>query len=835
MSKPLQPPPQYYRYLYKKVAVLGDGVMGSQIACSLINSKIPVILYCTIDIPDEEKEQYRKNILARISKAKPAMLAHKSFIANCDLQFLDTEKGKAELGTCGLVIEAIIEQSAEKRKLYKKVANYLSENAILATNTSGLPINELVEGLSDGLAKNFLGIHFFNPVRYLSFCELILSPKTDKAKVEKLHGFLTTILGKRVVIAKDSPAFIGNRLGLFNVLITFHLAEKYNLPADLVDELTGRLIGRANSATFRTADVVGLDVLKFVADNMKENLPNDPWNKYFELPPMINKLIKENKLGSKTKQGIYHKRKDGIYVFDTSLNDYRKTTKNLDAKLKEIINKKNKQGKSGIAVNLLKISEYDHPQAKFLWDLHREFFLYASHHLSSYTYSVRSADIALCSGFGWSMGIFALWQAVGIKEVIDTIEQNQITEGDSSLTEIKVPVWVKSIPSFYQKEGALSEDGANFISLEKQGISLRQSRSPQVVNEQGIDDKVVFENEGIVAHQINQRIVAVAHKTKMNVLSYDVINGYHQLLDMMEEKGGALVIHQLKPNFGAGANLAEMLIAVKTGALRESGTMSFIKSKAAKMLNSKLPDVSSLPPLAAVIQQLQNLTMRIKHGKIPVVSCVDGLALGGCCELLMHCTKVVASINSYIGLVEIGVGLLPGGGGTKEMAFRAAIKQGITPGMNYLAEYATNILMAKVSTSAYEAIDLGYLTENDTIIANPDELFYTGCRIAESLLESDYHPISEDTLFPVVGRDGYANILTTLENMYHGNFISGHDRLCAETIAKVICGGDVNNNYQVKSEWILKLELESFLNLLETEKTQERVEHILKTNKPLRN
>lgn len=828
MSAPLSSLPQYYRSAYRKVAILGDGMMGSQIACAMANSRVEVLLYCTIPVESSKKDDYKKSLRKRISSFKPAALAHKSFLNDIKIYFLDDEDDLMELKNCDLIIEAIIEQLEEKKKLFKKIAPAVSDTAMLATNTSGLSIHSLSSVLPDKLTKRFLGIHFFNPVRYLSFCELIPSSASQIKELDTLRGFLTTILGKRVVIAKDSPAFIGNRLGLFSILATFQLAEKYALPADLVDELTGKLIGHASSATYRTADVVGLDVLKFVADNMNDNLKDDPWHSYFTLPDWVEKLIKEKKLGSKTKQGVYQKKADGIYVYDNG--EYRKSEKRIDSKLKKMI----VSNPGGIADALLEISRYNHPQAKFLWDLHRELFLYASYHLADYAYSLRSADIALKSGFGWQSGLFELWQKIGMKTVIDRIKQD-IGSGSLTLTKTQIPQWVENVVAFYQKDGAIADDGVSLVPFESTGFALRLQRSPQYIQEQGINSNILFENEGIVAHEISERLVSIAHKTKMNVLSYDVIAGYHKVLDMMEQRGGAIVIHHLKEHFGAGANLAEMLVAVKTGRVRTAGTMSVIKSKLAKLADKRLPDVSKLPPLCDVISALQNLSMRIKHGPTPVVACVEGLALGGCCEILMHSTKVVAAINSYIGLVEIGVGLLPGGAGTKEMAMRAAQRQQGSPGMDHLATYASQILLAKVSGSAYEAREFGYLRDDDYIIANPDELFYTGCRVAESLLGSDYRPLPATTTFEVAGRDGYANILTRLENMHHGKFISDHDRHCAQTIANVICGGEIDAGEKVTSQWLLKLELDAFIDLIETEKTQERIEHILKTGKPLRN
>ena len=827
---PLATSPLSFRLLYQRVAVLGDGVMGSQIAIHLANCGVPVILYCTISVEKEERTAYCAALKKRMAKLKPAALATTATLDRIKIAFLDEleedARAKEEFATCTLLIEAIIEQIDAKKSLYQTIAPSVNPDAIIASNTSGLSINDLAAVLPKTFATRFCGIHFFNPVRYLPLCELIPLPSVPVKQQENLSGFLTSVLGKRVVISKDSPAFIGNRLGLFCVLTTFALAEKYKLPPDLIDELTGTLILHSNSATFRTADIVGLDVLAFVASNMESNLTDDPWHSYFSLPAWINALIADKKLGTKTKQGVFHKRGKEIYVFDPSLDDYRPRKTAIDPELKKHIRNK------GIAKALLSLQTMQHPQAQFLWDLHRELFLYASHHLDSYGSSVRDADSALTAGFGWKIGVFELWQEAGIQGVNQSIVAD--CKNKKALTEAALPKWVEADQPFYTPQGALTTAGTR-IRLPQEGIAVRQQRSAPIIKEQGNPDRVFFENEGIIAHEISDSVVALSHKTKLNVLSHSVIEGYHAVLDALEKRGGALVIHQLSPHFGAGANLAEILVAAKTGKIRKAGMVSALASKAVKMMDSRLPDVSGLPPISKVIPQLQELCMRLKHGPNPVVTCVEGLALGGCCEVLLHSDHTVASLNSFIGLVEIGVGLIPAGAGTKEMAYRASKRRGDAPTMAFHIQYLEQILKATVCESAPAAQQCGYLRSDDTIIANPDELFYTGRKVAESLLDRDYRPPSRQELFSVAGTSGYATVMSQLENMHYGKFISDHDALVASTIAKVFCGGGVDDNQLVTSDFLIKQECEAFLTLLETEKTQARIEHMLKHNKPLRN
>ena len=810
---------QYFDKAFSKIAVLGSGTMGGQIAAHFANLGFEVVMF------DTSHEALSKS-LNMMKKLKPTPLASQSVIGLIKTSTYDTMD---VLSKCDFIIESVVENLDIKKQLFSNIAPYVNDDAVLVTNTSGLSIQKIAEHSPESLRSRIFGVHFFNPPRYLPLVELIRTSFSDEKLLHKAEGFITSALGKEVVYAKDSPAFIANRIGVFSFLAVLKHAENFSLSADTVDALTGKRVGRPASATFRTLDVVGLDVMSNVVKNIYENAKDDPWVELFKLPDWIDNLIAEGSLGSKTKKGIYEKIGKDIYVYDPASDQYRLSDKTISSEVKKIL-KEN----GNIENSLLALSKSDDPQAQFLWSVHRDVFHYACYQLEHVAETVRCVDLALKSGFAWQRGIFEQVQLTGWSEVRDSL--NVDINNGAALSSESLPSWVLDKSFVYSDEGAYDPNKNQYTPRSSHPVYDRQLFKPLLKGEKQHQQEILLDGESTKLVNIGDGVASISFKTKMNVLSSSVLTELPKCLDFLEDNGfNALIFKQEQEHFCAGANLYEIISAIKLGLLeKDPGVTSKAKKKAFELMHPELPKLGKLYSIKKIVAMLQELFMRLKHGKILTIAAVDGLALGGGCELLLHCNKVVASMNSYIGLVEVGIGALPAGCGSKEMTLRAFTNKESDDIFPLLSKYFEQIAMAKVSASALEAKEMGYLKADDVIIANPNELLYVAKQQALALLDSGFKsPL--DSTFKVVGKAGYANIMAQVANLHEGHFISEHDNYIVTHLAKVMTGSKVEENTTVNSQMILDLERKYFIKLLSTKKTQDRIEYMLRNSKPLRN
>ena len=806
--------------IIRKVAVLGAGVMGAQIAAHLVNAKVPVLLF---DLPAKEgpKNAIALKAIENLKKLSPAPLGNKD-----DAQYIEPanyEDDLDKLKECDLVIEAIAERMDWKHDLYKKVAPALGANTIFASNTSGLSITALSEGFDDALKARYCGVHFFNPPRYMHLVELIPTATTQPAILDDLETFLTSVVGKGVVRAKDTPNFIANRVGIFSILAVVTEAAKFGLGFDVVDDLTGARLGRAKSATFRTADVVGLDTMAHVIKTMQDTLPDDPFYPVYQTPAVLKALVEKGALGQKTGAGFYKKEGKTIKVLDAAKGEYVESSAKADELVARIL-------KRPAAERLKLLRESDNPQAQFLWSIFRDVFHYIAIHLESIADNARDVDLAIRWGFGWNEGPFEGWQQAGWKQVAEWVKAD--IDAGKALTNVPLPAWVlegkvAENGGVHAKAGSYSPAADAFVARSTLAVYDRQVFRAPVFGADGADPlkygKTVFETDTVRAWTDDKPgqddILVVSFKSKMNTIGPSVIDGIMQAIDIAEKSYKGVVVWQptsLKLGtpggpFSAGANLEEAMPAFMTGGAK--GIEPFVK-------------------------KFQDGMMRVKYSNVPVVAAVSGLALGGGCELALHSAKRVAHIESYFGLVEIGVGLVPAGGGLKEAALRAAEAAAAADSTNllqFLTKSFTNAATAKVSASAIEARQMGYLKPSDTIIFNVFELLNTARGEARALADAGYRAPLRARAVPVAGRSGVATIKAQLVNMRDGRFISAHDYLIASKIAEAVCGGDLEAGSLVDEEWLLRLERKAFVELLGTAKTQERIMGLLQTGKPVRN
>ena len=787
------------KLLVRRAAVLGAGVMGAQIAAHLTNAGIDTVLF---DLPAKEgdKDGVVRKALANLAKLNPAPLASKS-LAQAIVP-ANYETGLAELESCDLIIEAIAEKMDWKQDLYRKIAPHVPAHAVLASNTSGLGINALADVLPEELRHRFCGVHFFNPPRYMHLAELIPARTTDKAVLEGLETFLTTQLGKGVVYAKDTPNFIGNRIGVFSILSTIHHTQESGLGFDEVDALTGPLLGRPKSATYRTSDVVGLDTMAHVIKTMADTLPDDPWHQYFASPKWLNVLIDKGALGQKAGAGIFRKAGKDITVLDLDTQDYRASDRKAADEVVAIL--KNKDP----AQRMAQLRASEHPQAQFVWATLRDLFHYSAVHLEDIAETARDVDLAIRWGYGWQQGPFELWQAAGWKQVADWIAEDIVA--GKTMSSAPLPDWV-----FDGREGVHAAEGSYSPSknakLPRSSLPVyRRQRFPDALLGERFDQgETVYENDGIRLWTDGDDIGVISFKTKMHTVSDHVLDGIQEAIGIAERKFKGVVIWQPKEPFSAGADLAGALGLLQAG---------------------------KVDAFEAMVENFQKTSQRIKYSLVPVVAAVRGLALGGGCEFQMHSARTVAHLESYIGLVEAGVGLLPAGGGLKELAVRASEAAG--PNGDVFAELKKTfetIAMAKVSNSAVNAKELGLLRSDDIVTFNAFELLHVARQQAAALADAGYRPPLPARAIRVAGDVGIATFKMLLVNMLEGRFVSPYDYEIAERIATVLCGGEVDRNAVVDEDWLIRLERKHFVELAQQEKTQARIGHMLKTGKPLRN
>jgi len=821
-------------FIVNKAAILGAGVMGAQIAAHFCNAQIPVLLF---DLPSTEdnKNQIAQQGIDRLKKLDPQPLAIESRVNY--IEPLNYETDLARLSECDLIIEAVAERMDIKLGLFEKIAPHIHPKAVLASNTSGLSINQLSHRLPENLRPRFCGIHFFNPPRYMYLVELIANETTPKELLDQLESFLTTRLGKGVIRAKDTSNFIANRIGVFSILATLHHASTFQIPFEVVDQLTGTKIGRPKSATFRTADVVGLDTLAHVVKTMADTLPDDPWHAYFQLPAWFDTLIKNGALGQKTQKGIYQKVGKEIKVLDPSSGEYRGSDREASSAILEILKDRN------LKTRFQRLKEDTSPEAKFLWAIHRDLFHYCAFHLADVADNARDLDLAVRWGFGWKKGPFEQWQSAGWHAIADAM-QLEIDSG-KTLANVRLPEWVMAP----QREGVHSAEGSYappknaYVPRPYLPVYRRQLYPDPMVGESVVYGETVYENSGVRLWHTGDDLPVLSFKTKMHVVGDEVLDGILQAIEIAENKFQGLIVWQPEAPFSAGANLLQVM----QGLNAPVGSSLWNKARAmiqrmkftigGKGNMSKVIDAitGQGPKVADVIAKFQLATGRLRYSRIPTVAAVQGLALGGGCEIVMHCDRAVAALETYIGLVEAGVGVLPAGGGSKEFAIRAwqdSKGQNIFP---FLQRYYQLSATATIAKSAEQAKEMGFLRPSDIVVMNPFELLYVAKAQAKGLADAGYRQPLPETKIPVVGRMGIGNIEAFLVNMIEGHQISEHDFVIAMKIANVMCGGDVDPGTLVDEEWLLELERKGFLELLAMPKTQARIEYMLKTGKPLRN
>ena len=797
------------RFQVRKVAVLGAGVMGAQIAAHLVNVKVPVILF---DLP--AREGPKNGIVSRavdgLKKLKPAPLgvaADSALIVQANY-----EEHLELLKDCDLVIEAIAERMDWKLDLYKKIAPFLAPHAIVASNTSGLSITQLSEALPQEIKPRFCGIHFFNPPRYMMLVELINTPTTEPQILDDLETFVTSVLGKGVVRAKDSPNFIANRVGIAGMLATMKEVTNFGLSYDVVDDLTGKKLGRASSGTFRTADVVGLDTMAHVIKTLQDtlSLDVDPFYESFATPEVLKTLLEMGNLGQKTKAGFFKKVGRDVMRFELDSKEYVPAGQKADEVYARMLKKPAAQ-----RLPLLRNSEG--AQGQFLWAILRNSFHYCAVHLASIADNARDVDYCMRWGFGMKQGPFELWQEAGWLMVANMIKDD--IDAGKALCKAPLPDWVFQGPvadagGVHTPQGSWNPSTGQFVPPRSLPVYARQHFPESVLGANApaaqSAGKTLHEDEAIRLWTLDDQVLIASIKTKMHAISPGVVEGLLRGIELAEAGYEGLVVWSPDEMFSAGADLQAMLPAFMIG-----GAAAIDGAEA----------------------EMQQAMLSLRYANVPVVSAVRGLALGGGCELAVYSAKRVVAMESYIGLVEVGVGLVPGAGGLTYIARRAAENAAASTGKDllpFLTEGFTAAAMAKVGTSALESRRLGYVLESDVIVAHKDELLFVAINEAKAMFMSGYRA-PHKRMFQVAGRSGVATIKGSLVNMRDGGFVSAHDFHIAGLIAEVVCGGDVDAGSVVTEEYVMALERKAFCSLLTHPKTQERIMGMMSTGKPVRN
>ncbi|WP_047245059.1 3-hydroxyacyl-CoA dehydrogenase/enoyl-CoA hydratase family protein [Maribacter thermophilus] len=796
----------------KKVAVIGSGIMGSGIACHFANIGVEVLLLDIVprELTDKEKakgltltDKVVRNRLVNDSltaalKSKPSPIYHQKFADRITTGNLEDDISK--VAKVDWIIEVVVERLDIKKQVFENLEKYRTPGTLITSNTSGIPIKFMSEGRSDDFQKHFCGTHFFNPARYLKLFEIIPGPKTSPEVLEFLNGYGEKFLGKTSVVAKDTPAFIGNRVGIFSIQSLFHTVKELGMTVEEVDKLTGPVIGRPKSATFRTVDVVGLDTLVHVANGISENCKDDERHELFALPDFIQTMMENKWLGSKTGQGFYkkvkgEKGKSEILTLDLDTMDYRskksakfatlELTKTIDKvvdRFSVLVNGKDKAG-------------------EFYRKSFGQLFAYVSHRIPEITDELYKIDDAMKAGFGWEHGPFQIWDAIGLDKGLEFIAAENQTAA-AWVTEMKA----KGIESFYSVK-----DGATyFYDIPKKEMVKIPGQDAFIILDNIRKSKEVFKNSGVVIEDLGDGILNCEFQSKMNTIGGDVLTGLNKAIDLAEKDFQGLVIGNQAANFSVGANIGMIfMMAVE----------------------------QEYDELNMAIKMFQDTMMRMRYSAIPTVSAPHGMTLGGGCELSLHADKVVAAAETYIGLVEFGVGVIPGGGGSKEFALRASdtFRKGDVE-LNVLQEYFLTIGMAKVSTSAYEAYDMGILQKGkDIVVVNKDRQIATAKAYAKLMAEAGYTQPPKRKDVKVLGKQALGMFLVGTDSMEASHYISEHDKKIANKLAYVMAGGDLSEPTLVTEQYLLDLEREAFLSLCTERKTLERIQHMLKTGKPLRN
>ncbi len=795
----------------RKVAVLGSGVMGSGIACHFANIGLEVLL---IDIVPRELTEAEKakgltlqdkivrnrivnDALKAALKSKPSPIYKQEFAKRITTGNFDDDL--KDIATCDWVIEVVIERLDIKQQVFANVEKFRKKGTLITTNTSGISIEKMIEGRSEDFQKHFCGTHFFNPPRYLKLFEIIPSSKTAPEVIKFLGDYARRFLGKTTVHAKDTPAFIANRIGTFSIMYLFNNVKKYGLNITEIDKLTGTLIGRAKSATFRTADVVGLDTLVHVANGIKENT-NDEGNEFFAVPDYIQKMLENGWLGSKTKKGFSTKvMVEGKKTFPTL--DFETMEYTLDPKPKFKALEKTK-GVDDIGKRIAILMSDKDKVGEFMRDNFYALFWYSSNRIPEITDALYKVDDALNAGFGWKLGPFATWDAAGVEETVKAME-----EAGRKPAQWVYDMLESGAKSFYKIESGrklyydIPTKSYKVIPGSEDIISLDILR----------ETNVLFKNEEATIFDIGDGVLNVEFHSKMNVIGAGTLQALNKAIDLAEADYKAVIVHNEADHFSAGANVGMIfMMAVE----QEWDELNY------------------------AVQMFQNTMMRLRYSSIPVIACPHGMALGGGCELSMHSDKVIAHAETYMGLVEFGVGVIPGGGGTKEFALRLGdeLKDGDIRTNQFLNRYLT-IGQAKVSTSAYEAFDLGYLREgiDEVIVSSVDQLSYAK-KVALQMVEKGYSQPAPRNNVKVLGKEVHGLWLVGADSFTQAGYMSEHDKLIAEKLGYVISGGDISQAMtEVTEKYLLELERKAFIELCMQKKTLERMQSLITKGKILRN
>jgi 3-hydroxyacyl-CoA dehydrogenase len=789
----------------RKAAVLGAGVMGAQIAVHMVNADIPVVLF-DLTAKEGDPSGVAKRAIENLKKLSPPPGATRDRVGYIEPANYDQHLEK--LRDCDLVIEAIAERMDWKLDLYKRISPYVKPDIVLASNTSGLSIEEMGRALPEALRSRFCGLHFFNPPRYMTLLELIPVAATDPALADGLEAFLTTVLGKGVVRAFDTPNFIANRIGVFSMLAVFYHTQELGLSFDAADAVTGPLIGRAPSATFRTADVVGFDTMSHVVKGMNARLGGDPWHKYYEIPAWQQAMIDKGVLGNKTGFGVYKRDGKTFTVFDPAKQGYVPSGAKADPGVETILDLEDPVEK------MAQLRQSTHPQAQLVWRSLRDLFHYSAYHLADVADNARDLDLGARWGYGWREGPFETWQTSGWEATAAAIRAD--VEAGKAMAGAPLPAWV-----FDGRKGVHSPQGSysgrdNAVKPRSTLPVYRRQHFPEpVVGEEWPHGNTIFETDAVrmwtTAAPRSDDVAVLSFKSKANVIGPDVAAGIIEALRRAETNYKGLVIWQAQPPFSAGANLSAVSREIEKGAF---------------------------DAIDRTVVTFQQMTSALKYAQVPTIAAVNGTAVGGGCEIAMHCARAVVALESRLGLVEADVGLVPGGGGLKEFASRAAKSAGssnINDPLLFLTAPFQAISAGKVAANAIEAREMGFLRDADVILFNPNELLYVAQQIARGMYEAGYRPALPPLGIRVAGRGGIATLEATLTNMLGGGMITEHDYRVGKGIAAGLCGGEVDSGSVVAEDWLLSVERRQFVELTKTEKTQARIKNMLETGKALRN
>ena len=791
----------------KKIAVIGSGIMGSGIACHFANIGVEVLLLDIVPSTLTEIEEKKgltlqtaivrnrlvNDHLANSLKSSPSLIYNQKSASRITTG--NTTDDLPKIASCDWIIEVVVERLDIKKLVFEQIEKFRKPGTLVTSNTSGIPIKFMSEGRSDDFQKHFCGTHFFNPARYLKLFEIIPGPQTAPEVLDFLTIYGEKFLGKTAVVAKDTPAFIGNRIGIFGIQSLFHLVKQMGLTIEEVDKLTGPVIGRPKSATFRTVDVVGLDTLVHVANGIYENCPTDEAHELFKLPDFVDKMMQNKWLGSKSGQGFYKKEGKEILSLDLNTLEYRAAKKASFATL-ELTKTVDKP------IDRFKILVQGKDKAgEFYRKSFSSMFAYCSNRIPEITEQVYKIDDAMKAGFGWENGPFEIWDAVGVQNGIEIMKAENLAPAQWVLEMIE-----SGTTNFYTvKEGA-----TYFYDIASKLQTKVPGQDSFIILNNIRESKKVWSNSGAVIQDLGDGILNLEFQSKMNTIGGDVLAGINKAIDLAEKEYQGLVIGNQAANFSVGANIGMIfMMAVE----------------------------QEYDELNMAIKMFQDTMMRVRYSGIPVIVAPHGMTLGGGCEMSLHADKVVAAAESYIGLVEFGVGVIPGGGGSKEMALRASdLFRKNDVELNVLQEYFMTVAMAKVSTSAYEAFDLGILQKGkDVVVVNKNRQIAEAKKHALLMAEAGYtQPIRRKDV-KVLGKQALGMFLVGTNQMVAGKYISEHDMKIANKLAYVMAGGDLSEPTLVSEQYLLDIEREAFLSLCTERKTLERIQFMLTKGKPLRN